>query len=202
MRPLFEDGGASVENRRVADFAIDPVFIHRWSPRAYAPTPIPDNILMTIFEAARWSPSCFNDQPWLFLYAAAEDELKIFRSLLAEFNQQWTESAPVLGFLFARRRFAHNDKPNDWAVFDCGAAWMAMALQARMLGLYAHAMAGFDREKVYETLSVPETDYQAICAFTIGMYGNRDVLPEDMKKREIPSDRNPLSNMIIKGTAK
>jgi nitroreductase len=202
MRPLFEDRGESLQNKRAAEFAIDPLFINRWSPRAFDPTPIPEDIIKTVFEAARWSPSCYNDQPWLFLYATTEDELKIFRGLLAEFNQQWTKNAPVVGFLFARRRFAHDDKPNDWAVFDCGAAWMGMALQARMLGLYTHAMAGFDIEKTYETLGVSKDDYQVVCAFTIGMYGDRDKLPEDMKERETPNDRNPLSKMIIKGTAR
>ena len=202
MKPSFEDRGKSVENKRVAEFGIDPLFIDRWSPRAFDPTPIPDDTIRTIFEAARWAPSCYNDQPWLFHYATSERELEIFRGLLAEFNQQWAINAPVLCFLFARRRFAHNDKPNDWAVFDCGAAWMSMALQARMLGLYTHAMAGFDRDKAYETLGVSKDDYQVVCAIALGMYGDPEKLPDDMKKRETPSGRNPLSNMTVKGTGR
>ena len=202
MQSLFSDGGAFVENKRQPEYNIDPIFINRWSPRAIDPSPIDGNVIMSIFEAARWTMSCYNDQPWLFLYATEEAELKLFRSVLVEFNQKWAANAPVLGFIFARRRFTHNDKPNDWASFDCGAAWMALTMQARMLGLYTHGMAGFDREKVYEVLNVPESEHEALCAFTIGRYGDRDKLPDDMKKTEQPNDRRPLKEMLIRGKFK
>jgi nitroreductase len=199
MKLLFEDKGILISNERQAEFAIDPLFIRRWSPRAFDRSPIPENIIKSLFEAARWAMSCYNEQPWLFLYASSEEDLKIYRSLLAEFNQKWAINAPVIGFLFARRRFKRNDKPNDWASFDCGAAWMAMTIQARLLGLYTHGMGGFDREKIYDALGVPKKDYEAICAFTIGMYGDPESLPDDMKKTEKPNERKPLAEIVIKG---
>ena len=202
MNSLFRDNGAQVQNNRRPEYNIDPLFINRWSPRAFDPSQIEDNVIKSIFEAARWTMSCYNDQPWLFLYATEEKELKLFRSILAEFNQKWASNAPVLGFIFARRRFTHNDKPNDWAAFDCGAAWMALTLQARMFGLYTHGMAGFDREKVYQVLNVPKSDYDALCAFTIGCYGDRDKLPEDMKKNEQPNNRKALSEITVRGLLK
>lgn len=202
MMSLFHDSGETVDNGRQPEYAIDPIFINRWSPRAFDSTPVSEEVVKSLFEAARWSPSCYNEQPWLFLYAVSGEELKLFRSLLVEFNQTWAVNAPVIGFLFARRRFARNDKPNDWAAFDSGAAWMAMTIQARMLGLYTHGMGGFHKDRVYETLGVPEDDYEAVCAFAIGMYGDREALPDDMKKTERPSDRKPLSEVAIRGKFK
>jgi nitroreductase len=104
-----------------------------------------------------------------------------------------------LGFTFARRKFARNDKPNDWAAFDSGAAWMALNLQARMLGLYAHGMAGFDREKSYDILGVPESEYEVLCAFALGRYGDREALPDNMKKDEQPNSRKPLTEIVFRG---
>ena len=199
MKPLFEDKGLLIENKRVSEYPIDPLFIRRWSPRAFDPSPIDDDILKSLFEAARWSMSCFNEQPWLFAYASQKKDLELYLSLLTEGNQKWAVGAPVLGFIFARRRFSHNDRPNAWAAFDSGAAWMAMTMQARMLGLYTHGMGGFHREKVHAALGVPEMDYEVMCAFALGRYGDRDSLPEDIRKKELPSDRRPLANMIIEG---
>jgi len=202
MKFLFRDRGAHIPNDRRPEYNIDPIFINRWSPRAFDPAPIDDNVIMSIFEAARWTMSCFNEQPWLFLYASQKDELDRYRSVLAEFNQKWTANAPVVGFILAKRRFARDDKPNNWAAFDCGAAWMALTMQARMLGLYTHGMAGFDREKVYDVLNVAEKDYEALCAFAIGRYGDREALPDDMKKDEQPNTRKPLKEIIVSGRLK
>jgi len=199
MNTLFEDKGRLIPNVREGQYPIDPIFLHRWSPRAFDPAPIPENILMTLFEAARWSMSCFNEQPWRFFIATAEEDLKLYRSILSERNQKWTITAPVLGFMVASNKFAYNGKPNFWAPFDTGAAWMAMTMQARKLGLYTHGMGGFDREKVYDALNIPREDYTVIAAFALGRYGDREKLPEDFLKEEQPNNRKPLETLIIRG---
>jgi len=199
MKNLFEDHGLKIENQRQPEYNISSIFINRWSPRAFDPKPVDDNILRSLFEAARWSPSCYNEQPWLFCYATSKEDLRRYRGNLSEFNQVWTSRAPVLGFIFAKKNFDKNNKRNDWAEFDSGAAWMAMTLQARMLGLYTHGMAGFDRDKVYDVTGVPREDYQALAAFAIGRYGDRDALPDDMKENEQPNTRKPLKNMVFEG---
>ena len=113
-----------IVNNRKTEVPIDPQFIDRWSPRAFSSKPVEKEKLLSIFEAARWSPSCFNEQPWLFLYATNEEDLKLFRSILVEKNQLWANKAPVLVYVFAKKFFAYNGKPNRWAEFDCGSAWM------------------------------------------------------------------------------
>jgi len=174
-------------------------FIERWSPRAFSPEHIPDTTLAALFEAARWAPSCFNEQPWLFLYAVSEEDRALFLSCLVEFNQKWAGKAPVLAFVLARKRFAKNDKPNRWAPFDAGAAWMSLALQARKLGLYTHGMAGFDEDRAFEVLKVPRDQYDIMAAVAIGKYGDPDALPPEIRKSEAPNDRKPLSEVAVRG---
>ena len=193
------DKGLLIPNNRVPDAAVNPMFLDRWSPRAFDPTSIPEEDVATMFEAARWAPSCNNEQSWLFVYGSSEKERETFLEILTVKNQRWARNAPVLAILFARRSFARSSKPNRWAGHDCGAAWVSLAFQARMLGLYAHAMAGFSQAKAYELLSVPEEEYEAMTAIAIGAYGDRDALPEDIREREKPNTRKPLAQVAIKG---
>ncbi|MBN2227893.1 MAG: nitroreductase family protein [candidate division Zixibacteria bacterium] len=198
MDTLFNDPGRSVPNERRPDNPVDPLFVHRWSPRAFDPTPIPENILLTLFEAARWAPSARNEQPWLFLYASDENGLAAYRSALVEFNQTWANTAPVLVYLLARRNTQHNNQPNDWAAFDCGAAWMALAMQARQFGLYSHAMGGFDPDRAYDVLGVDRAEFRIMCAIAIGRYGDPDSLPDEIRAREHPNERKPVTEIAIK----
>ena len=194
-----EPEGASPVPSRVPTVPIDPMFLDRWSPRAFAPEPVSKEALASLFEAARWAPSCYNEQPWLFLYASKEEDLDVFRSLLTPKNRVWAEGAPVLAIVLARRAFEKNGKPNRWAAFDAGAAWMSLALQARRLGLYTHAMAGFDEERAYEALGAPKERYEAMAAIAIGRRGDPPQLPEDLARRETPSLRKPLAEVAIEG---
>jgi nitroreductase len=176
-------------NPRVPETQVDSMFLDRWSPRAFLDEPIPDHQVKTLFEAARWAPSCFNEQPWLFLYATELKKRKIFTSLLVEKNQRWAASAPLLIFVVARRKFIKGGADNRHAKFDAGAAWMSLALQARKLGLYAHAMAGFHLEKSYQVLGVPKEDYEVIAAVAVGRLGDSSRLPDDLLEMELPKDR-------------
>jgi len=184
---------------RELEAAVDPMFPERWSPRAFSPDPIPDETLRSLFEAARWAPSCFNEQPWLFLYAAKPADLEAFRQILTERNRLWASKAPVLAFVFARRSFAKNGKPNRWASFDTGAAWMSLALEARRLGLDTHGMGGYDEEKAYELTGVPKSEYEVIAAIAIGRRGDPSTLPPDMAEQEKPNQRKPLASVAIEG---
>ncbi len=179
-------------NPRRPDFPIDPQFIDRWSPRAFDSRPVPRETLLALFEAARWAPSSRNEQPWLFVCADAPPALDRMRSLLFEANRVWADRVPVLCVLFARTRFSETGTQNPWAAFDCGAAWLSLALQARKLGLYAHAMGGFKRRQACEALGVPSDQYEPICAIAIGFRGDPSLLPPDLQEREHPNERTPV----------
>jgi len=81
------------------------MFIERWSPRAFLSEPVVEEDIKTIFEAARWSPSCFNEQPWRFVYAQQPEDLERFRSVLVEGNQIWANTAPLLVLVFSKKSF-------------------------------------------------------------------------------------------------
>ena len=117
-----DDKQLIVPNKRAPDAPVNPMFLDRWSPRAFDPTPLPEEDIATLFEAARWAPSCFNEQPWMFVYGTSAEERKIFLEILTEGNRVWTKNAPVLAISFARRTFARNDRPNRHAGHDCGPA--------------------------------------------------------------------------------
>ena len=186
--------------QRNPEAEIDSMFIDRWSPRAYESRPLTQDQLGSLFEAARWAPSCINEQPWLFVYATTDEDRKRFLPALVEGNQVWAKNASLLIFLLCRRHFSHNGKENRHASFDAGAAWMSLALQARKLGLYAHAMAGFSREKAFEILGAPEDEYDIMAAIAVGNRASPAVLPEAVATRERPSERKPHGEVVKEGS--
>jgi nitroreductase len=116
----------------------------RWSPRAFSEEKINKDDLLAVIEAAHYAPSCFNEQPWRFIIAEKDEDLKIMRSILNLRNQQWAGKAPVLILILAHKYFSANSKNNFWNQFDAGTAWGFLSLEAQRRGLITHAMAGFD----------------------------------------------------------
>ncbi|HEM49316.1 MAG TPA: nitroreductase [Caldithrix sp.] len=158
---------------------------NRWSPRAFSDKPVEPEKLKRIFEAARWSASSFNEQPWRFLAGIkgqGETWDKIFYSL-SEWNQKWCKTVPILVLLVCKKSFTRNDKINAWAEYDLGQAAAYISIQAMAEGLYTHQMGGFNRDTARETFNIPE-DFEPTTMMAIGYYGNADALPEDMQKSE------------------
>ena len=168
---------------------LDPMFPDRWSPRAFDPSPLAPWQVEALFEAARWAPSCMNEQPWCFRYAVTPEARARVVETLSPRNQEWAAHAPLLVYATCRTTFAKSDRPNRHAGFDTGAAWMAIALQARSLGLHAHAMAGFDLEKARALLGLPESGWDVLGCIAVGRRGDPGALPEHHQKNEAPSFR-------------
>lgn len=173
---------------------VDKQFSERWSPRAFAEYSIDNAALSRIFDAARWSPSCFNDQPWLF-YSSTPQSHDDFVSLLAEGNQVWAKNASVIGFVVANKNFAHNGKANAWAEFDCGAAWMSMCLQAQKEGLHTHGMGGIKKDEILEYLKLETENHSVLMGFVIGKMDDPSELPENLRGKESPSTRKALEQI-------
>lgn len=186
-------------NSRQPDYDIDSMFIDRWSPRAFSPEPLSDQQIQTLFEAARWAPSCFNEQPWAFVYAETKEDRDAFISVLVKKNQLWAKEAPLLFFVLSRRKFQQGGRDNRHAPFDAGAAWMSIALQARKMGLYAHAMAGFNQEKAFELLDISPEEFHIMAAVAVGYREDSDKLPEDLLKIESPNHRRPINDTVRAG---
>ena len=184
-------------SNRDAAHGVDALFVERRSPRAFTKTEIQIATLTCIIDAARWSPSCFNDQPWRF-YTSNPDTFDAFLGLLVDANQAWAVNAGVLGFITARRQFTHNGEPNEFAGLDAGAAWMAMTLQARKLGLYTHGMGGIHRDAAAAYLGVNIEQEQVLMGFAIGTAENVTQLSDAQRERETPNGRRPLDEIWIK----
>jgi nitroreductase len=187
-------------NERITEYPVADVFPNRWSPRAMSGEVIGDSELMSLFEAARWAPSCFNAQPWRFLYAKRDTaDWPLFLSFMKEMNQAWAHRAAALIVIVSRTTFEANGKPNLVASFDSGAAWGSLALQGALDGLVVHGMAGIDYERAKAELGVPD-DHKVEAMAAIGKRGNAADLPEPLQEREKPSNRKPLSEIAIAGT--
>lgn len=193
-------------NNRTSEFDVDPMFLERWSPRAFTGEAMPHEALMTLFEAARWAPSAFNGQPWRFVYAHREtaDWDRLFEVLIP-YNQLWVKNASVLMFIVSdrfRRPPGGVPQPLKSHAFDAGSAWAYMALQASRIGWAAHGMAGFDAARAYEALGVSEADYQVEAAIAVGRLADPSVLDEAFRAREVQSPRNPIASFAFEGMFK
>jgi nitroreductase len=190
-------------NSRSTDYPIDPLFLARWSPRAFTGAPIAEYDLLTILDAARWAPSASNVQPWRFIYARRDTEhWPKLLGLLVESNQVWAKNASALIILVSKTtvlpRGAEKEVASWTHSLDAGAAWCSLALQAHLSGWAAHGMAGFYKERAAAELGVPE-GYRVEAAIAIGKPGDKSVLPESLQAREVPSDRVPLSQLVHEG---
>ena len=190
-------------NHRTADYPIDELFLKRWSPRAFTEETIGEAELMTLFEAGRWAPSSYNSQPWRFIFGRrGTSHFEKLLGLLVKFNQSWVKNAAALVILISNSTMKPpgQDKavPSRTHSLDAGAAWVSVALQATLKGWQAHGMVGFDAERAFAELNVPE-GFRVEMAFAIGRPGDKSTLPPAFAQREAPSPRTPLSALVMEG---
>jgi len=191
----------TIVNRKT-EYKVHNLFVNRWSPRALSGADISDEELMSLFEAAKWAPSAFNNQPWRFVYAKRDTkQWTVFFNLLSDNNKLWTKNAAVLILVVSKKIFEYNGQPSITHSFDTGAAWQNLALQASTLGLVAHGMQGFDYEKAKKELKIPN-EYQIEAMIAVGKPGKKEDLPLKLQEREIPSQRKKISEFVFEGEFK
>ncbi len=182
------------------NYVVHPLIEGRWSPRAFEEQQISEQQIRSIFEAARWSPSSRNEQPWRFIVANRLSHPKVFKSILSaldEKNQAWAVRASVLAVSFAKKEFAHDSSENTHAWYDVGLATAQLTLQASQYGISIHQMAGFDASKIREDFKVPD-NYEPIVALAFGFVGNPKTLSAELEKRERePRERVPQTSFVF-----
>lgn len=193
--------GILTQKRTDTDHQVHPLIEQRWSPRAFSDQPVENYKLKQLFEAARWAPSCYNEQPWHFI-VATRDQPEAYEKILdslVNFNRQWAQTAPVLMLTVTRNNFAQNGKDNDHAWYDLGQAVANLSLQATDLDLYVHQMAGFSQEQARNYFDIPN-DYEPATAIAIGYLGDPDQLDDPLAEKEnTPSSRKPLDDFVFTG---
>ncbi|MGP1308682.1 MAG: nitroreductase family protein [Phycisphaerales bacterium] len=185
---------------REGNHGVAPMFVRRWSPRAMTGEPISDGELKRLFEAARWAPSSYNEQPWRIIYAKRDTPSyqKLFDGLV-EFNQLWGKNAAALLVFCCSEKHAHNNEQNTASQFDTGSAWMSLALQASMMDLVAHGMVGFDHEKIAKAVNLPK-EHKVLAMAAIGKPGDIENLPEGgIRDKEKPNSRKALNEITFEG---
>jgi nitroreductase len=179
---------------------INPLAQQRWSPRAFLDKPVEPEKLMSMFEAARWSPSGGNEQPWRFIVGRNHDETwqKIF-SALDTGNQEWNKPVPVLIFAIANTISAWDGNTSPYFGYDTGQAVAHLSLEAMNQGLHVHQMGGFSVEKVRELFEIPPT-FQPMTVIATGYIGEPEMLPEKLKQRELQErKRKELKEVFFSG---
>lgn len=187
--------------KRVTDYPIHELLTERWSPYAFQDKAVPEGDLRSLFEAARWAPSSYNEQPWSYIVATKEnpEEFERLLSCLVETNQVWAKAAPALALGIVSRRFKRNDNINRAAVHDLGLATGSLLVEATARGLCVHQMIGILPDKARETYQIPE-GFEVWTGIAIGYKGDPDQLPEPLKERDLKlRPRKPLKEFVFTG---
>ena len=190
-----------MSNPAPVEFPVNELIQNRWSPRAFSDKLVPQEVLRSLFEAARWAPSSNNEQPWAYIVATKDDAENFEKSLgaLVEFNANWAKKAPVLVIAVAELAFAKSNAPNRNAQYDVGAASLQLSIEATARGLVVHQMAGFDPETAKEAYDIPQ-GWEPIAAMAIGYPGDASSLPEPLQSREkAPRSRKRIREFVMSG---
>ena len=186
---------------RNSDTPIEPIFLQRWSPRAFTGEAMDHPTLLRMFEAARWAPSSYNSQPWRYVYAHRDTPAwaRLF-GLLAPANQSWAHRAAVLLVVVSKETMAPRgtEMHSHSHSFDTGSACENLSLQATAMGWHTHGMVGFDIPRAAAELGVPE-GYRVEAMIAIGKQGDRAVLSEQYAGMEQPNGRNPVASFAFEG---
>jgi nitroreductase len=189
------------DKRASTDYPVHELVAARWSPYAFQDRPVPEADLLSVFEAARWAASSFNEQPWTYLVATKETphQFQQMLSCLIVFNQVWAKAAPVLALGIVRLRFARNGQANRAAVHDLGLAAGNLLVEATARGLCVHQMLGILPDKAREIFAIPD-GYEAWTGIAIGYRGDPLNLPDTLQERErLPRQRKPLRQFVFSG---
>ncbi len=184
------------------EYPIHEFIADRWSPYGFTDRPVSKADLGSLFEAARWAPSSYNEQPWSYFVATRENpgEFERLLSCLLPANQAWAKAAPVLALGVVSLRFAQNHKDNRAAVHDLGLASANLVMEATVRGLSVHQMIGILPERARELYQIP-AQTEAWTAMAIGYKANADGLPEGLRERDLaPRQRKPVSQFVFTGT--
>ncbi len=186
---------------RHADHPIAPQFTARWSPRGFSGQPLTLPEVLCCLEAARWAPSSSNTQPWRYVVAlGGSPAFDAVLTGLVPFNQAWASRAGALVVACSLTATPKDGviKPLGTSAFDAGAAWMSLALQAHAQGLAAHAMGGFDANTVAAAIALGE-HARIDCVIALGTPDAAAPLGADLREREHPNGRKPLTELVAEG---
>jgi nitroreductase len=183
------------------NYPIHELLAERWSPYAFQDRLVSEADLCSLFEAARWAASSYNEQPWSYIVSTKENP-ELFQQLLSclvDANQFWAKDAPVLALGIVSHKFTRNQEDNRAAIHDLGLATSNLVVEATARGICVHQMIGILPDKARELFEIPE-GYEAWTAMAIGYQGDPMTLPDALKERDLmPRQRKPLEQFVFSG---
>lgn len=185
-----------------ADHEVLDLIRERWSPRAYDTSrPVSRVDLWRLFEAARWTPSSRNEQPWRFILVDRLEHQEIHAALVRTLtvgNQAWAPLASALVVVAAKKTIG--DDTNRHAMYDTGQAVAYLTIQAQSQGLAIRQMEGFDRAAAINVCQVPD-DFELAAILAVGYPGSPDQLPVEKHRRSevSPRSRRPATDFVYDG---
>lgn len=184
------------------DHKIHELVATRWSPYVFADRPVSAPDLRSLFEAARWAASSYNEQPWHFIVATKDDPEEYDRllSCLVDPNQAWASQCPVLILGVVSTHFRRNDAKNSVALHDLGLAAATLTFEATARGISVHQMSGILPEKAKKAYDIPD-GFVAVTAIALGYAGDPDQAPEQLGNRDRnPRTRRPQEEFVFSGS--
>lgn len=134
--------------------------------RALKPIALSPELIEDLANSARLAPSCFNNQPWNFVFVSEPKKLVEMREALSKGNL-WAYAASMIIAVFGKKEDDCIIGNRIYYQFDCGLAAGFLILRATELGLVAHPIAGFSPKKTREILGIPE-EYKVITLILVG----------------------------------
>lgn len=179
---------------------IQDLILKRRSTVLFSPKIVELTAIESLFEAARWAPSSLNQQPWRFIYAQKGDAFyKDLLSCLNPKNQEWAGRAPLLICTIAQKISDYKNRENVYAWHDTAMAYANLVIQATSMGLSAHPMGGFDRDKSIQLLEIPER-FEPVIFAAIGYKSSPEGFPPDLLNREKQErKRKELNEFVFHG---
>ncbi|MGE5401754.1 MAG: nitroreductase family protein [Ignavibacteriales bacterium] len=173
----------------------------RLSPRAFSGKAIEEDVIISLFEAARWAPSGGNEQPWRFIFASIND-LENFNKIvdtMSEGNRAWARNAPLLIIGITKLDRGISKQLNKYAYYDLASAVAYLTIQATTVDLFVHQIGGFNPAIIREQFEIPD-NYDPAILLAVGYRGDPGTLPENLRVRELaPRIRKPLEELVFSG---
>jgi nitroreductase len=189
------------EKSAFTNHPIHGLLAERWSPYAFQDRLVSEGDLCSLFEAARWAASSYNEQPWSYIVSTKENP-ELFQQLLSclvDANQVWAKDAPVIALGIVSHKFTRNQEDNRAAIHDLGLATSNLVVEATAREIFVHQMIGILPDKARELFEIPE-GYEAWTAMAIGYQGDPMTLPDALMERDLmPRQRKPLEQFVFSG---
>jgi nitroreductase len=159
--------------------------IARRAYRSLVPVEITEELIHDLADCAGLSASCFNNQPWRFIFVYDPDTLESMRDVMSKGNE-WTFDASMIIVVLSKKEYDCVIREREYYLFDVGMATAFIILRATELDLVAHPIAGYSPRKTREVLGIPE-DMDVVTLVNVGRHA--DAISPSLSEQQVEAER-------------